>query len=150
MDPFAILTARRNAAPQHQERLYLWPFIFLALILLGAAVILFGPTPPMNGQVLPTQTPEREARIYTVSYRFGVFSPTNLRIHVGDTVRFRNDSAQTVRIIADLELGRRIPEFDSGAPIDPEGSFSHTFASAGAFSYHNRDDESETGVIIVR
>lgn len=149
-DPIAILTSTRSAGDL-QGRPHLWPFIILMLALLAAAVIFFGgrtseavPTPTV------TETPEREARIYMVSYRFGVFSPTNLRIHAGDTVRFRNDSPLPVRIIAQLQPDQRTPEFDSTGDVQPGSYFSYTFATKDIFSYSNYANSNESGVIIVR
>jgi len=98
---------------------------------------------------VPTPTPEitREPRFYTVTYRGGVFSPTNLRIHSGDTVRFKNDSFFGIRIITD---NNQLLGFDSVGGI-PQGSyFSFTFAEKGIFGYHNYDDPDEQGTIIVR
>jgi plastocyanin len=151
-DPFAFLTASHGSQPEHHRRPHLWPFILLFMVLLATAVALLAPAEPVAPETDagPTPVPAREARMYTVIYRFDVFSPTNLRIHLGDTVRFRNDGSVPVRIVADLAPGQQTPEFDSIGPIPPDGTFSYTFAKAGIFGYHTYDDENQTGVIIVR
>lgn len=147
-DPIAILTSTRSTPDP--ARPHLWPLILIVLLLLSVAVGIFGssesatPVPTVSG------TPERQARIYTISYRFGVFSPTNLRIHAGDTVRFRNDSPLPIRIVAQLQPGQRTPEFDSIGEIAPDGYFSYTFAMAGIFGYNNYSDKDQAGIIIVR
>lgn len=152
MDPIAILTARRNEPSERHERPHFWPLILLMLILLAVAVMTFGePAPTPEESPVPTVTDERDPRVYLVSYRFGVFSPTNLRIHAGDTVRWRNDSPLPIRVVAQLQAGRRVPEFDSIGTIQPSGYFSYTFATPGVFGYYNPSSEaSEIGVIIVR
>jgi plastocyanin len=148
-DPFAILVATRPPRQEH-KRPYLWGLILLFMVFMAVAIVALSPEPLESVDTTATPTPTREARIYTVIDRFGVFSPTNLRVHVGDTVRFRNDSALSIRIVADLQPGQQTPEFDSIGPIPPGGTFSYTFAKAGVFGYHEYDDENQTGVIIVR
>ena len=149
-NPIAILTASRSHDPE-PGRPHLWPLILVALMLMAAAVIYFGGRQSMPvANPTPSGTADREARVYTVSYRFGVFSPTNLRIHAGDTVRFRNDSSTLIRIVAQLQPGEHAPEFDSVGDIQPGSYFSYTFSRVGVFVYINNADERQTGVIIVR
>ena len=93
----------------------------------------------------------RPARIYTVYYGFGVFSPTNIRIHAGDSVRFQNDSNIPIRIISSSVNG--VPEllgFDSVGDVQPGGAFTYTFVEDGIFGYHNLNSLSEEGTVIVR
>lgn len=142
MDPFAILTANRAPEPDRQATPHLWALILAFMVLLAVAVSLLGPQGEATPSPAATSTPEREARTYTVAFRSGVFSPTNLRIHVGDTVVFRNDGTLPVRVIGD--------GFDSVTAIAPGETFSYTFATAGVFGYHTYADENQTGGIIVR
>lgn len=151
-DPIAILTASRAAAEQeHPGRPGMWALILVMLALLAVSIAFFGKhdtTASMEPVV--SQAPERAARAYTVSYRFGVFSPTNLRIHAGDTVRFRNDSQVAIRIVADVSAGQKMPEFDSVGQVQPGSYFSYTFPVTGVYAYHNDSESSESGVITVR
>lgn len=129
-----------------------WMLIILMLILFGLAVSMLGkpqnlgnelPTP---GETIPTDI--KPSRIYTVSYKSGVFSPTNLRIHAGDTVRFKNEGIFPIRIVSGPDSN--LAGFDSIGDI-PQGSFfSFTFAAKGIFDYHNERNIKETGTIIVR
>ena len=127
-----------------------WLVVILLMVLLALSVIHFGNLQPVVSP-LPTtfpdnsSTPIAQPRIYTISYDSGVFSPTNLRIHAGDTVRFKNDSIFPIRIISDDMVG-----FDSVGDV-PQGSyFSFTFAARGTFSYRNSHNSDQTGTIIVR
>ncbi len=127
-----------------------WLVVILLLVISAFAVIHFGNLQPAVSP-LPTTpgdnstTPLVQPRIYTISYDSGVFSPTNLRIHAGDTVRFKNDSIFPIRIISDDLVG-----FDSIGDV-PQGSFfSFTFAARGTFSYRNNHNSDQTGTIIVR
>lgn len=153
-DPVALLTAARNPQPLPSGRPHLWAFIFIAILLMLAALLVLGPRNEANQPPTPSTTasgtPIRESRVYTISYRFGVFSPTNLRIHQGDTVRWHNDGLLSVRVTAQLQAGAKAPEFDSVGTIPPDGYFSYTFANVGVFSYSNHENQKEQGVIIVR
>ncbi len=129
-----------------------WMLIILTLVLFGLAVSMLG-RPQNIGTDLPTSTETVSAqvapsRIYTVSYKNGVFSPTNLRIHAGDTVRFKNDGIFPIRIVSGPDSV--LVGLDSVGDI-PQGSyFSFTFAAKGIFDYHNDKSPKETGTIIVR
>jgi plastocyanin len=127
-----------------------WLIVILLLVLSAFSVIHFGNLQPAVSS-LPTTSADQTAlmtnspRIYTISYDTGVFSPTNLRIHAGDTVRFKNDSIFPIRIVSDDIVG-----FDSVGDV-PQGSyFSFTFAARGTFGYHNSRNTSQAGSIIVR
>lgn len=129
-----------------------WMLIILMLVLFGLAVSILGRS-QNSGINLPTPTETtpaetKSSRIYTVSYKSGVFSPTNLRIHAGDTVRFKNEGIFSIRIISGPDSS--LVGLDSVGDI-PQGSyFSFTFAAKGIFDYHNDKNPKETGTIIVR
>jgi len=99
----------------------------------------------------PTQTLGRQSRMYVVSYKGSVFSPTNLRIHAGDTVRFYNDSFFPIHIVSDVNYTQEdFAGFDSVGDIPPGSSFSFTFTVKGTFGYNNGKNVNEAGTIIVR
>ena len=128
-----------------------WMLIILTLVLFGLAVSMLGRS-QNPGIDLPTPTEttsiDKPSRIYTVSYKGGVFSPTNLRIHAGDTVRFKNDGIFSIRIVSGPDSS--LVGLDSIGDI-PQGSyFSFTFAAKGIFDYHNNSNSKETGTVIVR
>ena len=129
-----------------------WLLIILLLLLLAGSVSVLGDSKDLSSKI-PTPTPEeiRQPRFYTVSYKSGVFSPTNLRIHAGDTVRFKNESFFGIRVVSDLDSAhKQIPLFDSVGGI-PQGSyFSYTFSEKGIFGYHNDNRPDEQATIIVR
>ncbi len=150
VDFSAILATRRASDPENHARPHLGALILCVLLLLALAVAVLGTDAPAEPAPTASATPQRESRTYTVTYRFEVFSPTNLRVHVGDTVRFQNDSSGPIRIIGDVQVGKRVPEFDSVALIEPDDYFSYTFARAGVFGYHTEADPNQAGVIIVR
>lgn len=126
-----------------------WLLVVLLLILSAFAVTHFQSEQPAVSP-LPSSSddavaPSTAPRMYTISYDSGVFSPTNLRIHAGDTVRFKNDSIFPIRIVSDDVVG-----LDSVGDI-PQGSyFSYTFAVRGTFGYRNTHNSDQTGSISVR
>lgn len=126
-----------------------WLVVILLLVLSALAVIHFGKRQPAPSPLAtPSEdgtTPLAQPRIYTISYASGVFSPTNLRIHAGDTVRFKNESIFPIRIVSDDLVG-----FDSVGDIPQDSYFSYTFAARGTFSYSNKHNSDQTGAIIVR
>lgn len=132
-----------------------WLLILIVLALLALAVHILGGSPSDGSlpgaslSVSPTATPV--PRLYTVSYKSGVFSPTNLRIHAGDTVRFRNDGVFPIHVITDPHPAHDgLPGFDSVGDIPAGSFFAFTFAAKGTFGYHNERNVNETGTIIVR
>jgi plastocyanin len=66
--------------------------------------------------------------ITTVKGTFG-FKPKKLKITVGTTVTWKNNTTVTHTVTSDTGL------FDSG-PIAPGGTFSFTFTTSGTFKYH--------------
>lgn len=128
-----------------------WVFIILILGLFVVSVMFFTKGQEFDladrDSTLSTmdQKDERDSRVYTVTYKNGVFSPTNLRIHMGDTVRFKNDDIFSIHIYSES-----LPGFDSVGTIPRGGVFSYTFSSRGIFQYYNERDADEAGTVIVR
>ncbi|MEK7125107.1 MAG: hypothetical protein AAB864_01800 [Patescibacteria group bacterium] len=129
-----------------------WLLIVATMILLAVSVNVFGDRQSDLGGIggTPSTSPVETLppRLYTVSYRNGVFSPTNLRIHIGDTVRFRNDALLPIRIVVDADT--KLAGFDSVGDIPQNSYFAFTFSVKGVFGYHNVRDLKQAGTIIVR
>lgn len=131
--------------------------ILLAMILMTFAVLHFGSSERVRlaasgaangGQVLNQQ---RSPRLYSVFYKGGVFSPTNLRIQRGDTVKFINESKDLLWLISDPHPEHdNAVDFNSRSEILPSGLFSYTFKTAGLFPYHNEKNVNEYGLVMVR
>jgi hypothetical protein len=133
----------------------LWLFIILVLAGFTAATMYFERgNKDLSGTIQPSinrPIPSRQPRLYTVYYSLGVFSPTNIRIHVGDSVKFQNDSNSSIHIVsARSEVGLELAGFDSVNDIPPKSSFTFTFTKPGIFGYHNSKNPNEKGTVIVR
>ena len=138
---------------------YFWVIIVLLLAIMSSSIVFFSRSAnyDLSALALPSQSskePERPSRIYSVFYKNGTFSPTNIRIRAGDTVRFENDSLVGIggiRIVSDPHPGHdNLNGFDSIGDIPAGGVFTYTFSIPGIFGYHNENNISETGKVIVR
>lgn len=150
------LAVKKEKALQPLNSLGLsWLLIVLILVLLVLAVSIFRQPiiSDTSGHISSSlePTPLAQPRIYAVSYKNGVFSPTNLRIKAGDTVRFKNESVFPIKVISDPHLDHNgLVGFDSIGDV-PQGSFfAFTFAARGIFGYHNEKSPNESATIIVR
>ncbi|MGD0977422.1 MAG: hypothetical protein ABR875_04000 [Minisyncoccia bacterium] len=132
----------------------IWFLVILVALVFAGALYYFGKNQGVNDyqQALVTNSiSSRQPRVYTVYYNTGVFSPTNIRIYVGDSVKFENDSSDPMHVTTDVN--NDIPDlagFDSTSNIPSKSSFVFTFTTAGSFGYHNELNKAERGMVIVR
>ena len=153
MSPFNFKEKLRDRSEQAEFHGLPWILIVLLLVLLSAAVLYFGKnnhfqtaTAGKNGQAT-----SRPARVYAVFYSGGVFSPTNLRIHSGDTVKFQNNGFSAIKISPNTAKDQQSGiGFENIGEIQPKNSFAYTFSTAGIFNYHNEKNPNEAGAIIIR
>lgn len=108
-----------------------------------------------------TAHPDLGERVHQVQMIQGVgFEPGMLRINVGDTVEWRNNSQDTHTVTFDparaaeaahVSLPEGVEPFDSGE-LAPGETFSHTFGTAGVYHYVCRphEDHGMIGTIVVR
>jgi len=133
-----------------QNQHFFWFLTILALILFAGAVFFFNKDLPENQQANLNES-KTNGRVYTVFYTSGVFSPTNLQINVGDTVRFSNDNLFPIRVVSDPHPEHdALPGFDSISDIPAQGVFTFTFARRGIFDYHNEKKVEQKGTVIVK
>ena len=88
--------------------------------------------PPQNGNNSGTQTGSGEtgAKTIEVTIKDFAFSPAELKVNAGDTVKWTN-----------LDSAPHTVTSDSGSELDSEQlnngqSFTQTFAQAGTYAYH--------------
>lgn len=142
-----------NRADRFEGKGLTWIFIALILALMSVAVIYFGQSVNYEGSsaTISQQKPSRPARTYSVFYSGGVFSPTNLRIRVGDTVKFVNNTLLPIGVATDPHPEHNnLLGFESSDDISSEELFSYTFSNLGIFPYHNEKNPNEIGSVIVR
>lgn len=139
-----------------QPRGSIWLLVILVLLTFAVALIYFERQNPElayfnQAQINNRLKDNRPTKVYVVYYNTGVFSPTNLRIHIGDSVKFQNDSDLPIRILSDDSDG--IPDlvgFDSVSFIPTQSAFTYTFSKVGTFGYHLEENRTERGTVIVR
>src|SRR3989344_3629201 len=112
-----------------------WFFILFLLVLFTGSVFFFGDRVPLQSAKLQSPAP----RQYIVVYKDGLFSPTNLRLRVNDSVVFENSSDSIIAI----------EELNSG-DVAPDAVFSYIFTASGIFIYHNSYQTSQSGSVTVR
>jgi len=144
--------------------------ILIALIALGAIVyvVLGGPAaepalaPTEESTELPVAESETFSSVTTVTYSDQGFSPAQLTVAVGETVRFVNSSSREMWVGVDdhpthtkydgTSRSEHCPgtsAFDQCARSGPGTSWDYTFTKAGTFGYHNHAGASDVGTIIV-
>ncbi len=130
---------------------FLWALIILSLFLFSGAVFFFNKDLPKNQGANIEASKTQNGRVYTIYYTSGVFSPTNLQINIGDTVRFVNDSLFSIRVVSDPHPKHdALPGFDSISDVPSQGLFSYTFTKRGIFDYHNERNIGQKGTVIVK
>ena len=129
--------------------------IILCLLLFAFSIVYFGGRNGDSGSITTsptvTSTLGRQPRVYSVLYGLWIFSPTNIRIHVGDSVKFQNDSRGSLLIVSDStkDIADWI-DFNNSRELSPGEYFTYTFNSQGIFGYYNKNKPLEEGTVIVR
>lgn len=144
-----VPTNEKKYYSEHQH--FLWLVIVFLLIAFAGVVLVFNKNKEFPQSSLPASLNSKQGRVYTVFYNNGVFSPTNIQINLGDTVRFRNDSFFGIRVVSNPHPQHSdLPGFDSITDIPQSGIFSYTFTQRGIFDYHGEKNPSQEGTVIVK
>lgn len=94
----------------------------------------------------------------TITYTDTGYSPATVRIKVGETVTFKNQSSQTMWTASAVHPTHRAypttggclgSTFDACKGVQPGDSWSFKFDIAGAWKYHNHLNPSATGTVVV-
>lgn len=110
------------------------------------------PVPVSNGQLPPAPA------ISAVVYTDGGYSPAILKIKVGTTVTFQNQSSRPMWTASAVHPTHRVypttggclgSTFDACKGIQPGGTWSFKFDFPGTWKYHNHLNPSDTGTIVI-
>jgi tyrosinase len=107
----------------------------------GAALLGRGISPALLGS---EPTPSARAQGVTVSIFDSAFEPATIEVAAGTEITWTN-SGQEVNTATSFDCGIT---FNSGQ-LDPGATFSHTFATAGAFPYQNAANPLVMGMVTV-
>jgi len=128
-----------------KETFLLGALLIIGLILSGCSGVNYGtPAPAVQPPVNPPQTSGTGASTFSVNINNFAFSPSSLTIKQGDTVVWTNSDTPTHTITSDIGSELASNEIAAGQ------TFSHTFNTAGTFSYHCSIHSSMKATIIVQ
>ena len=101
--------------------------------------------------VIPPQpAPATTAEMKTISYSDSGFSPSNVTVKKGETLKFKNDSTGNMWIASNGHpVHSDYPGFDAGRSYNPGESYVFTFDRSGSWNYHNHLNPGRSGTIIV-
>ena len=132
------------------------PYLIFALAII---MILVGGFAFMNssnktsGTPAPTSTPiNQETTDNTILYDGKTFSPSTLTVKVGTTVTFKNvgKSDDMWPASAPHPTHTNLPDFDSKRDIKIGESYSYTFTKVGDWGFHNHENPTANGKIVVQ
>lgn len=90
------------------------------------------------------------AEIIVVTYDDGGFTPKEISVSQGQTVRFVNKSSGNMWVASDIHPSHEIlPEFDNKKSIGNGENYEFTFTKVGVWKYHNHIKPSSVGTVIV-
>ncbi len=89
-------------------------------------------------------------KTYDISYKNGCYGPANATVKQGDSVKFTNNSSQSMWPASDNHPSHTIySEFDSKGSIAPGGTYTFIFTRIGSWGYHDHLKPGCTGTISV-
>ncbi len=97
-----------------------------------------------------TPTPVIKNGVYVINYTTSGFSPNQLEIAVGKSVRWTNNSDKAMRIFSNDTGSTVFTTLNSSKTVGKGGVYEFTFLYKGAWGYHNQNNSGDTGLIIVK
>jgi len=92
-----------------------------------------------------------DVQVLSVNFSGSEFTPFTVDIHAGDWVFFKNNSnADFWPASAPHPSHTNYPEFDAKKAYGPGKTFKFQFMKKGTFSYHNHENPSVQGTIVVK
>lgn len=86
----------------------------------------------------------------SVVYTTSGFNPKTLTVQSGTMVKFVNSTGNQMWIIsADVSGANKLEGLDMGVSVGKDGSYEYQFNSKGSWGYTNKNNPSQTGIIIV-
>jgi plastocyanin len=147
--------------------------LIIALVAVGGWLVLRGDeaSAPESDTEMGMETGDDEeegteqgAEEHIITYSDSGYSPSEVRVSLGDTVTWRNESSgnmwtasavhPTHTIYSGTSLSEHCPDaanasFDACEGIAPGAEWSFTFDEAGSWGYHNHLNAAHTGRVVV-
>ena len=138
-------------------------FIIVGVVALLLAVVVFAMNAPTKAPAststgtsqqtqttTPTNTKAGQEAAATIVYTDSGFEPSTITIKSGDTVRIENKSSMPLSFnSADHPSHTKQPELNIG-DVPEGGSREFVVTKVGTWGYHNHDNATDTGTIIVQ
>ena len=103
---------------------------------------------PLTDPFTPVSAPSSAATVHVSIVDFG-FSPASITVSPGTTVVWTNTGQSIHSVTSDTGAFDSNPSCPTGPCIDPGGTYSHTFTTAGTFAYHCRVHSNMTAVVVI-
>lgn len=88
---------------------------------------------------------------HIVTFTDDGYTPSTVTINVGESVAFINNSSQTNWTASDPHPTHTdLPSFDAQRGVAPGEAYIYTFDEAGEWGYHDHQNSSLTGTVIVQ
>src|SRR5579883_3210500 len=125
--------------------------IIIVIIIIGGVIALTHKsnnnttTPPANSSsTSSTTTTNQSAVAGTINIRDMMFTPSQITVPKGGTVKWTNNDTTTHTVVADLGNG------PNSGDIAPGQTYSYTFTKSGSVQYHCSIHPSMRGTIVVK
>lgn len=110
-----------------------------------------GQIPSVGTSTTPATSTISSPKQITVTYDGTSFSPNTITLNKGDTIKFVNNSSKGMWVASDPHPQHTIyPSFDEKSSAGSSGTYSFTFDRVGTWGFHNHQNPSARGTIIVR
>lgn len=112
-------------------------------------IVFYTPTPTIKPTTTQTPTPTPVPGTSTrgvVTLTDSGFSPKSITIKREGSVVFINNASTTMWVTSN---SNQLPGFDTGSYIGKGGSYEYRFSNSGTFEYHNNNNSSQTGTVVV-
>ncbi|HJL55732.1 MAG: cupredoxin domain-containing protein [Candidatus Pacebacteria bacterium] len=90
------------------------------------------------------------AEVIVVTYTSSAFSPKDIAVSAGQTVRFVNESSGNMWVASDEHPTHTVlPEFDNKESVGNGENYEFVFTETGEWNYHNHVNPSAVGTVTV-
>lgn len=134
--------------------------ILISLLILGVGIYFFynnqksqetnNPVSQQKNQTQKESSVVKTGKTVEITYENNAFSPQNVTINSGDTVKFvvKNGLVQVASNPHPTHTG--YADFDSLVTLKAGQTYEFTFTKTGSFGFHNHLKQSEMGTIFVK
>lgn len=131
--------------------------LIIIILIVGGFFLFYGKsnTPTIENQTpnspeSSTQTANVQSKV-VITYTDAGFMPQTITIKSGDIVTFVNQSSRKMWTASDPHPAHtNYPDFDEKVSVGKGESWSFVFDKVGSWGYHNHNNPSDTGTIVVK